>query len=261
MSNKTVVEPMNLYLNKEGILKEIDLQTKSLNEKMSNSLLPAAYFVTRIKLLERLKQKVQKLKFINLQGNDGWFYQLRPSNYSYKVELINAYLDTEGHPHLHTIIFTKVKARMLSPEEYGARYNIGAGSVRQWIRRGKLPDAVKIGSVWRISELSVRKERGYDFRVYSWDRGSCLFEDEMKFLNDYDAVSLEQLKDGNFYIIPRKNNLDNLLNILPLSKQPGQEGITMNTKEKESFELKLIENPLVVYQTMGLRLIEELQKD
>ena len=46
-------------------------------------------------------------------------------------------------------------------EEYAAATNTEAVTVRQWIRRGKLRNALKIGSEWRIPEITDPPRRGY----------------------------------------------------------------------------------------------------
>jgi excisionase family DNA binding protein len=43
-----------------------------------------------------------------------------------------------------------------SPDEIGEQFNVKAGTVRKWIREGKL-QALKLGGLYRISEEQLQE--------------------------------------------------------------------------------------------------------
>ncbi|MCD8068691.1 MAG: helix-turn-helix domain-containing protein [Lachnospiraceae bacterium] len=47
----------------------------------------------------------------------------------------------------------KVESKLLKVEDYAANFGVDTSAVRAWIRRGKLPAAIKYGREWRIPEL------------------------------------------------------------------------------------------------------------
>ena len=51
--------------------------------------------------------------------------------------------------------------KLLTVDDYATRNKTGQVTVRQWIRRGKLRSAIKIGGEWRIPEISDPPTRGY----------------------------------------------------------------------------------------------------
>lgn len=243
--------------NKKEIISEIQRQIDARYAQLETSRFPSDYNMAKIRIYKELLAKVEKMLFIPLPPNDIWSYVIYADEYGAKVELICAYY-TDTDITVQRTVFVEIKARMLDSEAYGHIYKVGAGSVRQWIRRGKLPNAMKVGSVWLISELALPKGRGYDFRVYVWDRAECYFEEELAWLNNFDGVSLEQRQPDEFVIIPRtKHDCGELVDIFPQSQHPELEGIVMDQKRKESFELKLIENPFVKHRTFALNFSKE----
>lgn len=252
MTQEKPEKQMQSCFNKKEILAEIQKKIDERYELLKISMDPAAHSMTKIRIFEELLAKVDKMLFLPLKSNDFWSYVVYADEYGAKVELICGYY-TDTKIRLQRTVFAEVKARMLDSETYGLIHGIGAGTVRQWIRRGKLPNAMKVGSVWLISELALPKGRGYDFRVYVWDRAECYFEEDLAWLNNYDGVSLEQRQPDEFVIIPRtKHECGELVDVFPQSQQPELEGIVMDQKRKESFELKLIENPFVKHRTFAL---------
>lgn len=243
--------------NKQEILAEIQRQIDERYAQLDTSRFPSAYNMAKIRILKELLAKSEKMLFLTLKPNEIWAYVVYADEYGAKVELICGYY-TDTSITIQRTVFAEIKARMLDSEAYGHIYKVGAGSVRQWIRRGKLPNAMKVGSVWLISELALPKGRGYDFRVYVWDRAECYFEEDLAWLNNYDGVSLEQRQPDEFVIIPRtKHECGELVDVFPQSQQPELEGIVMDQKRKESFELKLIENPFVKHRTFALNFSKE----
>lgn len=249
---------IGVYYDKEGLLAGITKLVDSIKHQSIQGQFYFHAYNANLRLLDSLYNKVKAMEVLALDPNSDWFYVVLLESPGAKVELINAKYQENEILNYQKIIFAEIKARLLDCEEYGRQYGVNGGTVRQWIRRGKLPEAVKIGSGWRVSEISAPNGRSYEFRMYTWDRAEVVFEEEMSFLNEYDGVSLEQLKDGDFIIIPRKNaECGIIVNAEHYSKNPAQEGKRLTVKEKEAFELKLIEHPFIKYRHFYLDLVEE----
>ena len=243
---------MRALYSKKDILLEIGLEMAKEKAKLEQSELPKRYHEARLALFDRLLAKVKDMRFLGINPGHNWYYVVYADVYGAKVELIYGTAD-ENVYRVQRVVFAEVKAKLISAEDYGTAYNYPGDTIRRWIRRGKLPSAIKQGRSWSISELALPKGRGYEFRTYEWDRAECNFEDEMAFLNAYDGISLEQLKDGDFFIIPRiRDHCGLFIDVLPLAVKPDQEGKRLNQREKEHFELKLIENPFVRVLTAKL---------
>ena len=118
-------------------------------------------------------------------------------------------------------------------EKYASEYGVTTTTVRQWIRRGKIRSAVKMGSEWRIPELAEIRERGYQSAQYSWDDFLLDLPQEYEFLNEYRKVYLSQNKE-------RKDLYD-----VQLIGKGEMKNLQMNQQEREKFELVLISNPFV----------------
>ena len=103
-------------------------------------------------LLRRFRDKVEKTRFFN--NLEPWW------NYYYSIDElgITLYLqyassvDFDDNKEISSMMVDEefellsVKTKMLTVEDYAQLYEVTVGTVRQWIRRGKLRCAVKLGS-------------------------------------------------------------------------------------------------------------------
>jgi len=124
----------------------------------------------------------------------------------------------------------KINAKLLSVEEYAQIYEVSLGTVRQWIRRGKIRSAIKAGNEWRIPELSEVKGRGYSIGRYHFKEGLQGVPEEYAFVSRSSQIRIEQ-GEGDMYRVYYSGKTDEEDNV-----------IIMNTKEREKFELYLISN-------------------
>ncbi|MBE6105272.1 helix-turn-helix domain-containing protein [Anaerovibrio lipolyticus] len=125
-------------------------------------------------------------------------------------------------------------AKLLTLEEFGKSYNVSGNTVRQWIRRGKIKNALKVGNDWRISELSGAEIRkSIIINMYEWKEKLSNVPEEVAYINDYEHVIISGNK-GKWHIILGKE--DEVL---------GNKTVKLTIKEKEKIELFLISNPLV----------------
>ena len=69
----------------------------------------------------------------------------------------------------------------LTPDEAAERYNIKAGTIRKWLREGKLAGAQVGGKLWRIKEADIETfiyghYRGFaqpdmwDYGIFKWEK-------------------------------------------------------------------------------------------
>lgn len=134
-----------------------------------------------------------------------------------------------------------VKARYLTAEEYAASRNVGVGTVRQWIRRGKLRTAKKFGNEWRISEISDPPQRGYQPATYTLPDDLYGVPDELNYLKGKNNVRI--FRDGNksdqyCVMLWKDGDEEEKYNGVPL---------TISAAEREKLELFLIGNPDIIY--------------
>ncbi len=63
---------------------------------------------------------------------------------------------------------TEVRCEYLSAEQYAVLHDVTVTTVRQWIRRGKLRTAKKVGGEWQIPALADTPKRGFEPVTYYW---------------------------------------------------------------------------------------------
>ena len=91
----------------------------------------------------------------------------------------------------------EIHSKLLSVDEYAKIYDVGVGTVRQWIRRGKIRTAIKEGNEWRIPELTEKPTRGFDCGMYGWKDEIHGLPKKYEFINDYDSVTIDRDMDDN----------------------------------------------------------------
>lgn len=236
---------MLVNYNKQQVILAIGKLIIEEQEKLKESKYPASYHNAKLELLRILARKAANMEFINFKPEHNWFYFVYTDAFGARIELIYAKIDDQGYK-VQKLIFAEAKARLLSADAYGERYDVPGNTVRQWIRRGKLPTASREGTNWMIPELAIVKKRGYAPRNYEWDRVECSFEEDMKFLQEYDGVRLEQLGSNQYGIsLLQRDELGYLVNKGDGVKLDGK--LIMSKTERESFELRLLENTNVKY--------------
>ncbi|MBR6451936.1 MAG: helix-turn-helix domain-containing protein, partial [Lachnospiraceae bacterium] len=134
-----------------------------------------------------------------------------------------------------TFPLLKVSAKLLNVEEFAKRYQVLPVTVRQWIRRGKLRTATKVGTEWRIPELTELPVRGYRSARYEWSEKLTSLPDTFSYINNYNSAEFTQdEKDKNLYHVD-------------FSGDNGDRRINCNIKGREQLELMLISDPAAVY--------------
>ena len=137
-------------------------------------------------------------------------------------------------------------ARMLTVDEYAKLYGVEPVTVRQWIRRGKLREAEKVGKEWRISELTDvpgRRNR-YERAAYKWISQLTDIPGEFPFLSDYTNIEIREIEQGVDKANPGETYIAKLYS--RAERYSGTE-ICLTTKAKDRLEAYLIANPNVLF--------------
>ncbi len=136
-------------------------------------------------------------------------------------------------------VLVKTSSRLLTVEQYAEQYDVTVSTVRQWIRRGKLRSAIKTGNEWRIPELCEITDRGYKTGYFEVSENVGEVPEEYAFIKDGKGVVIMQNKD-------KKDEFIVMVDYNEKTKR------TMDSKEREKFELFLISNPMIKAQSEWL---------
>ncbi len=135
---------------------------------------------------------------------------------------------------LEAYILIRMEPRKLTVEDYAQLHEVNVGTVRQWIRRGKIRSAQKLGNEWRIPEFVEPAGGKYRDGLFMWDDHLTGLPEGFEYLNDYSMAAITRV-DNDTYKMGLQHASDNRLNRL----------VILNAKERERLELALISNPLV----------------
>ena len=160
-----------LYLprTKEEIISILDQKTGEIAKEMRECpchTLP--YYNALLRLLDHVILEIATRNIFS--SPDDWYYSFTVSNteadlFIRHVKSIEKTKD-EGTTSLHieydeSFRLISYPVNLLSVEEYAKLNRIEPVTVRQWIRRGKIRTAVKLGGEWRIPEITDTPSRGY----------------------------------------------------------------------------------------------------
>ena len=191
------------FTSKEDILEWIKEARKRIIRKSEiDKKHSAAYYHIYQKMLEEFYDRIKQTKLFN-RLEDFWYYTISFSDTGAKLFLCYAdkcEFDNKGHviqigqgQSLPLII---IPAKNLTVEEYANMYGVGVGTVRQWIRRGKIRNAKKRGREWLIPELTELPGRGYQSGVYEWFEYLEDLPEEYEFLRNYTVVIINQNREN-----------------------------------------------------------------
>jgi len=229
------------FTKKEQILDWIAAAKARIGEKsITDKKHSAAFYHAYQNLLGRFAEAVSSaVLFEHLE--DRWFYELSISHRGANLMLVHANECWVGNAGIvqvttdqaYTLI--NVRGKYLSVEKYAEAYDVSVGTVRQWIRRGKIRTAIKTGNEWRIPEMTDISGRGYQSAVYMWYTRLNDLPPEYSFLNDYSTVLINQngSNKSQFYVTFAATGVEEKTEIY-------------ESKDREKLELLLIAHPSVV---------------
>ena len=231
---------------KEEIVKLIEKRVESIRAgEGSEAHKTVKSHLAFLEFSERFLERVKEIHLPEIV-TEGWelqFYITETSAALYlQLVSVNKKVKKEGYSFsiLESFDLVEVRPKMLTVEDYAALHDVSVITVRQWIRRGKLRDAEKIGSEWRIPEFVEPYTGKYLDGLFTWHEKLQNLPPEYDFLNDYRSIATTQFdKDAYKVAFIGKDAKDNKLLIL-------------NTKEREKLELWLISNPFVKCHDGGI---------
>lgn len=156
----------------------------------------AGYYHIVFDMINKFNSRIQKTDLIeNLDSKWGYLVKFKISGIS--LELVCSDFQKITDHYIATTIKTQfklleVKSKFVSIEEYAQLLNVAEGAVRQWLRRGKIRSATKIGNEWRIPELTPKPSRGFTPAMYCWDEDLIGLPKEYEFLEGYNYLYIEQ---------------------------------------------------------------------
>ena len=227
----------NLPHTKEGIISLIKASGRDIHKEMrENPSHSLPYYNGLISLFEKVLLEIESRRVFDAPEN--WFYSFSITNTNAALYLrhISGLKEEEGKILLdidETFRLINYPVKQFSVEEYAAATNTEAVTVRQWIRRGKLRNALKVGSEWRIPEITDPPRRGYTPVSYYNKGGLIAFPKEF-------GVSLSiQPHVIDIYQSPERKGYVVLIDKAP-AFFPSR---LLSEAEREKLELLLISNP------------------
>ena len=163
-----IIRKHNLPTNKKDIISILDQKTRQIAKERNEFPVHTLPYYKAILLL--LNKVILEIATRNIfSAPEGWYYSFNISNIEaalYLRHLCNIVSDENSPNEIiaeydESFRLISYPVPLLSVEEYASKNKIEQVTVRQWIRRGKLRTAVKIGGEWRISELTDLPTRGY----------------------------------------------------------------------------------------------------
>ena len=156
----------NLPRTKQAVIATLDNANRSIvNEMRNNPLHTVQYYNALSQLLNKVSVEIASRNIFD--APEGWFYSFVITNKSaalYIQHVAEIQMDENGNAIFdinEKFRLINYPVRLLTVEEYASVSKTEAGTVRQWIRRGKLRNAIKIGGEWRIPEITDPPTRGF----------------------------------------------------------------------------------------------------
>ncbi|WNS42068.1 helix-turn-helix domain-containing protein [Paenibacillus sp. MMS20-IR301] len=174
--------------------------------------------------------------------DDWWYYDYALTNDGidlrlYYCEEFNLDEGGELESSTSTEEFTllSVKCDYFTVDQFAKLNDVSDITVRQWIRRGKLRTARKVGRDWLIPVIAPKPTRGFRAASYQWERLPVELSDSFPFLEGYDYI----------YIFKNKEVRNQFEGILGYPGQSNRMKIVLSTKDREKLELALISSGTV----------------
>ena len=236
---------------KEDVLNSLDKKIlKYTDAAKEDRKTPAAFYTMLDVMLHTFKDRINEAVLFD-ELPDWWIYDydLEYDKFYFYMEHIkqinideeSAHYKSSVHDARYPLIGFTFKT--LSAGEYAELYGVGDGTVRQWIRRGKLRTATKIGNEWRSPILTVPPARGYEGAQYIWQEEMDDLPEEYSYLNKYKLATFfpDREEKNKFHVILVAKET---VNCDDTSKN---RELILDAKERERLELIMIARPEIRY--------------
>ena len=155
-----------LPTNKQSVIATLDNASRNIVSEMRNNPQHTLQYYNALSLL--LDKVVVEIASRNIfNAPEGWFYSFEVTNKNAALYLRHV-SDIQDNDEGNVVFDIDERFRLinypvglLTVEQFASRSKIEAGTVRQWIRRGKLRNAIKVGGEWRIPEITDPPTRGF----------------------------------------------------------------------------------------------------
>ena len=240
MISRNLVEKAwkTLPTNKQSVIATLDNASKNVMSEMRNNPQHTLQYYNALSFL--LDKVILEIASRNIfDAPDGWFYSFEITNKNaamYIRHVSEIQEDEDGNVVLdidERFRLINYPVGLLTVEQFASRSKIEAGTVRQWIRRGKLRNAIKVGGEWRIPEITDPPTRGFT-PVRYYNNGQFFFlpkEIGASFNQHPSVIDIYKSKEEKGYIVL----FDYAPAILPQK--------LLTDAEREKLELMLIGNP------------------
>lgn len=238
-------------ITKEGIITAVmDSREKIENRSREEPLHYAAFYRAVLSLIDEFVETVKNTFLPENLGNQ-WEYAVEYSYDGIVLHLLHfgerryynrCYQREEKIEFVNQVLpIMKTKARYLTVEEYANSRGVGVGTVRQWIRRGRIRTAKKFGKEWRISELSDPPKRGFTSAKYILPEKLYGIPENLQYLQNIRSLKIEKNPENKESFLISLFNDEN-------SKDGEESGRRcISSSEREKLELFLIGNPEIIY--------------
>ena len=254
----------HFMITKEGVinkLKEIinDIENgRGLKEKYS-----AAFYMRYLRILKMFYSRIQETTLFN-ELEDCWYYNCILYDTKMVLNLNHiVYLEINPNDEMERTIsydqrfeLVSVDVQLLSVQEFAELHSMSEAGVRQLIRRGRIPNAVKYGNTWRIpelSEMSNMRRLQHHYFIDDVVEGIPLGDDK---ITGYDHVIIKpDDSKKNFYLIEFENTKAHKESQIE-RLEAYYKAFSLLQKDKEKLESWLISNPLVKTPSSLITMIE-----
>ena len=165
-SKESVEVWKNLPNKKQTIIATLNNASEDiLSEMRNNPQHTLQYYNALLLLLDKVILEISSRNIFD--APEGWFYSFEVTNKSaslYIRHINDIQEDEDGNLVLdidERFRLINYPVKLLTVEQFAIRSKIEEVTVRQWIRRGKLRNAIKVGGEWRIPEITDPPTRGF----------------------------------------------------------------------------------------------------
>lgn len=255
----------NYMTNKTQLIEKITTKIRDIeNGRNLKSHFSPGFYMRYLRLLKQFNERLLSTRLFN-SLEDYWYYSCTLYDTKFVLNLNHVHtmkIDEDDNNSIEASydqIFdlVVVNTQMLSVQEFAELHNMSEAGVRQLIRRGRLPNAVKVGNSWRIPELSeMTKQRRLQHHYY-WgdDVESIPIEgQELKGFNRVVISPDSEKKD--FYQVSFINDKKTFEDSQIQRLTEYAKAFSMMQKDKEKLETWLISNPMVLTPSSLIETIE-----
>lgn len=248
-SRKLEMLRMEYITSKHKLVKTIQRETNTIRSQISrlseDDLEYRSYLEAKVENLENFCETVLSATLFD-QLDNWWVYEFSigcMGTALYIRHIESADIEGEEDNQWLTIYeydatyrLLQNECRLMSADEFAIARNAAAATVRVWIRRGKIRSAVKMGTLWKIPELTPPFKRGYTKASYSWDS----YLDGIP--KDYESI----IEPGNL-IIRQDEDRKGFTVLVFNTNDIQRKTLHLSNANAEKFETMLIANPAIKY--------------